>query len=53
MGHWKHTFFLETKTPTNLDIVVVIAEKVGESHMVRTIATQTDWLTILITSHDD
>jgi len=28
---------LETKTPTNLDIIVVIVEKVGESHMVRTI----------------
>ena len=37
MGHWIHTFFLETKTPTNLDIIVVIVEKVGESHMVRTI----------------
>ena len=53
MDHWVHTFFLETKTPTNLDIVVVDVEKVGESNMVRTIPTQTDWLTILITSYDD
>ena len=37
------------KIQTKLHIIVKNVIQVGESHKVRTIPTQTDWLTILIT----